>query len=55
MEWKSLYLTFVNMVLSIEWFGRIVVLKLKAKRKVKFELTFERRNIGDKNLRMHQF
>ncbi len=54
---KSLYPTFVNMGKqeSLEGSEDLFILKLKAKRKVKFELTLKDGMLVDKRLRMHSF
>ena len=54
---KSLYPTFVNIGKQEALNGseELFVLKLKAKRKVKFELTLKDGILVDKELRMHQF
>ncbi len=54
---KSLYPTFVNIGKqeSLEGSEELFVLKLKAKRKVKFELTLKDGILVDKRLRMHSF
>ena len=54
---KSLYPTFVNMGKqeSLEGSEDLFILKLKAKQKVKFELTLKDGMLVDKRLRMHSF
>ena len=54
---KSLYPTFVNLGKqeSLNGSEDLFILKLKAKRKVKFELTLKDGILVDKELRMHQF
>ena len=54
---KSLYPTFVNLGKqeSLNGSEDLFILKLKAKRKVKFELTLKDGILVDKQLRMHQF
>ena len=54
---KSLYPTFVNLgnQPSLEGSEDLFILKLKAKRKVKFELTLKDGMLVDKRLRMHTF
>lgn len=54
---KSLYPTFVNLgnQPSLEGSKDLFILKLKAKRKVKFELTLKDGVLVDKQLRIHQF
>ena len=55
---KSLYPTFVNMGKqeALGRFGRtLFILKLKAKRKVKFDLNLKDGMLVDKRLRMHSF
>ena len=54
---KSLYPTFVNIGKqeALDGSEELFVLKLKAKRKVKFELTLKDGILVDKELRMHQF
>uniref|UniRef100_UPI0025915453 discoidin domain-containing protein n=2 Tax=Bacteroidales TaxID=171549 RepID=UPI0025915453 len=54
---KSLYPTFVNLGKqeSLNGSEELFILKLKAKRKVKFELTLKDGILVDKELRMHQF
>ena len=54
---KSLYPTFVNMGKqeALEGSEELFILKLKAKRKVKFDLNLKDGILVDKELRMHQF
>ena len=54
---KSLYPTFVNLGKqeSLNGSEELFILKLKAKRKVKFELTLKDGILVDKELRMHSF
>ncbi|WP_303014656.1 TIM-barrel domain-containing protein [uncultured Bacteroides sp.] len=54
---KSLYPTFVNIGKqeSLEGSEELFILKLKAKRNVKFELVLKDGMLVDKELRMHQF
>ena len=54
---KALYPTFVNLGAkeALEGTNDLFILKLKAKRKVKFELTLKDGILVDKELRMHQF
>ena len=54
---KSLYPTFVNMGKqeALEGSEELFILKLKAKRKVKFDLNLKDGMLVDKQLRMHSF